>query len=178
MDKIRTLEKRMPVFNQTFELLSRCWVTVTWRWLGSAVWPCLGVSANGSTWRARYTPTWTSTCSMIPCPPWTPGREKTTTTRNFVFGHASLSHIRTILTEGKAAVVVAAVWGTELFILAALAIFHQDDMKKMMNCTRMIWRKGLIEPGWYEEKDEFILFFKLSWCKKAGTAKNWISYVP
>ena len=50
------------------------------------------------------------------------------------------------LTEEKTKV-VAAVWGTEFIrILAALAILHQNDMKKEINCTRMIWRKGWIHP--------------------------------
>ena len=39
----------------------------------------------------------------------------------------------------KKAKVVAAVWGTEFSkLLAALAVLHQDDMKKRMNRTRMI----------------------------------------
>ena len=52
---------------------------------------------------------------------------------------------------------------------------HQDDMKKRMNFTRVIWRKGRISPGRYEEYDEFIPFFKSSCCKIASTAMNWIS---
>ena len=53
--------------------------------------------------------------------------------------------------------VVAAVWGTE---------FTQ-----------------FLAPGWYEEKDELpqdeiILLFKSSWCKMAGTARNWINSAP
>ena len=47
------------------------------------------------------------------------------------------SHSRRIDTEEKAKV-VAAVWGPKLIkFLAALAILHQDDMKKRMNYTRM-----------------------------------------
>ena len=47
-------------------------------------------------------------------------------------------HRRNIYTEDNAKV-VAAVWGTEFIkFLATLAILHQDDMKDMMNCTRMI----------------------------------------
>ena len=73
----------------------------------------------------------------------------------------------------------AAVWGTEFIqFLAAQAILHQDDMKTRMNCTRMVWRKRLIAPGWYEEKDEFILFFKSSWCKRASAARNLINSLP
>ena len=44
---------------------------------------------------------------------------------------------RSIKTEEKANVVAAA-WGTELIqFLATLAIFHHDDMKNRMNCTRI-----------------------------------------
>ena len=47
-----------------------------------------------------------------------------------------------VFTEEKAKV-VAAVWGTEFIqFLAALAIFHQDYMKKGRNCTKMIGRNG------------------------------------
>ena len=47
-------------------------------------------------------------------------------------------HRRRIYTEDKEKV-VASVWGTECIrFLAALAVLHQDDMKKMINCTRMI----------------------------------------
>ena len=53
-------------------------------------------------------------------------------------------HRRRIKTEEKAKV-VPAVWGTEFIqFLAALAVLDQDDMKIRMNCTRMIWKKGLI----------------------------------
>ena len=38
-----------------------------------------------------------------------------------------------------------------------------------MNCTR---------TGWCEEKDEFIFFFKPSWCKIARASMNWIISVP
>ena len=52
------------------------------------------------------------------------------------------THRRRIKTEEKAKV-VAAIWGTEFIqLLAALGVFHQDDMKKRMFCTRMIRRKG------------------------------------
>ena len=55
----------------------------------------------------------------------------------------SLMHLvsplsRRIYAEEKAKV-VAAVRGTEFItFLAALAVLHQDDMKKIMNCTRML----------------------------------------
>ena len=49
-------------------------------------------------------------------------------------------HRRRINTQEKANV-VAAVWGTEFIqFLAALAVLHQDNMKKGMNCTRIIRR--------------------------------------
>ena len=96
----------------------------------------------------------------------------------------SANHRRRIYTENKAKV-VAAVWGTEFIeFLATLAILHQDDMKKRINCTRMIWRKGWISPGLYEEsmnQDDVkkrILFFKSPWCKIASGARNWIKSVP
>ena len=55
--------------------------------------------------------------------------------------------------------------------------FHQDDMNKSLNCNRMIWRKGLLSPGWSEEKDDIVIFFKL--CKIATiTARNGINSVP
>ena len=39
--------------------------------------------------------------------------------------------------------VVAAVWGTELIkFLAALAIFHQDDLKNRINRITATWRNG------------------------------------
>ena len=30
-----------------------------------------------------------------------------------------------------------------------------NSLPRLLFCTRMIWRKWLIVPGWYEEKDEF-----------------------
>ena len=63
-------------------------------------------------------------------------------------------HWRRIKTEEKAKV-VAAVWGADsIHFFATLAIFsilHQDDMKNRINCTRTIWRIGLIAPGQCEE---------------------------
>ena len=53
-----------------------------------------------------------------------------------------------------------------------------NSLPQQQFCTRMIWRKGLIAPGWYEERNEFILFFKSSWCKIASAARNWINSVP
>ena len=50
--------------------------------------------------------------------------------------------VRRIYTEEKAKV-VAAVWGIECIqFLAALAVLHQDYMKKRMNYTRMIRKRG------------------------------------
>ena len=46
------------------------------------------------------------------------------------------------------------------------------------DCTRAIWRKGWIAPGWYEGKDEFNLFFNSSWCKITSAARHWINSVP
>ena len=48
--------------------------------------------------------------------------------------------------EGK---VVAAVWGTELNqFLAALAILHKDDLKKMMNRIKATWGNECFEKKW------------------------------
>ena len=50
-------------------------------------------------------------------------------------------------TEEKAKV-VAAVWGTEMIqFLAALAIFHQDDLKKRMNRIKATWRNRCFGKG-------------------------------
>ena len=57
-------------------------------------------------------------------------------------------------------------------------------MKKRINCTRMIWRKGWISPGLYEvsmNQDDVkkrILFFKSPWCKIASVSRNWINSAP
>ena len=64
------------------------------------------------------------------------------------------------------------------FCLGALAILHYDNLKNRMNCTRTIWRIGWIAPGWHEELDEFIPFFKTSWCKIASALRNWTNSVP
>ena len=51
-------------------------------------------------------------------------------------------HRRRIKTEEKAKV-VAGVWGTKFIkFLAALAIFHQDDLKKRVNRITATWRNG------------------------------------
>ena len=65
-------------------------------------------------------------------------------------------------TEEKAKV-VASVWGTEFIkFLAALAILYQDDLKKGKK----------IHPFLHIVMVQFILFFKLSWCKIASEARN------
>ena len=49
---------------------------------------------------------------------------------------------RRIKTEEKAKV-VASVWGSELFqLLAALAIFHQDNLQKRMSRITATWQNG------------------------------------
>ena len=56
-----------------------------------------------------------------------------------------LFHRRRIKTEEKAKV-VAAVWGTELIkFLAALAFFHQDDLKKGTNSFKKAIGKELFQ---------------------------------
>ena len=55
-----------------------------------------------------------------------------------VFGSTKVlcRHRRRILVKAK---VVTALWGTEFFqFLVALAVFHLENLKKRMNCTRMI----------------------------------------
>ena len=42
----------------------------------------------------------------------------------------------------------------------------------------MIWILGWIAPLWIVEKDEFILFFKLSLCKIASAARSWPICAP
>ena len=49
-----------------------------------------------------------------------------------------------------------------------------NSMPRELFCSRMMKRKGRIAPGWYEEKFEFIIFLKSSWCKIASAARNWI----
>ena len=60
--------------------------------------------------------------------------------------YTRITHKRKIYTEDKAKV-VASVWGTEfIHFLAVLAVLHQDDMNKRVNCTRVIYGKGGIHP--------------------------------
>ena len=58
-----------------------------------------------------------------------------------------LGHIRRINTEEKAKVVAAA-WGKELIqFLAAIAILHQNDLKKRINRITATWRNGCFEKS-------------------------------
>ena len=69
-----------------------------------------------------------------------------------------------VKTEEKAKV-VAAVWGDAELIhfLAALAIFHMDDLKKsMMNLSYSSNHPGSIHPIPHVSLVQFILFFKSS----------------
>ena len=51
-------------------------------------------------------------------------------------------HRRRIKIEDKTKV-IGAIWGTELIqFLAALAIFHQDDLKKRTNRITATWQSG------------------------------------
>ena len=59
-------------------------------------------------------------------------------------------HRRWINTEEKAKF-VAAVWGTECYWMYSI------PCRSKLFCTRTIWRI----PGWFEEKEEFITFFKI-----------------
>ena len=72
--------------------------------------------------------------------PRTPSDRKLSIARNAVV----YLHRRRIKKEEKAKV-VAAVWGKELIhFLDALAIFHQDDLKKKMNRIKAIWWNGFL----------------------------------
>ena len=85
---------------------------------------------------------------------------------------------RIIKTEEKAKV-VAAIWGTELIqFLAALAILHQDDMKKGMNLCYSQYRPGAVHSILHIVLVDFLLFFISSWCKIASVARNLISSAP
>ena len=77
-------------------------------------------------------------------------------------------HRRRIKTEERAKVVVA-VWGAEFIeFFAALAILHLGNFTK----------KKIIEYFLYIILVQFILFFKLFFCKIASPARNWINSVP
>ena len=84
------------------------------------------------------------------------------------------THIVRIQAEEKAKV-VAVVWGTELIeFLAALAILHQDDMKKGMNSSYSSYHPGAIHPVLHIFLVQLILLIKQSWCKITCAAKKLI----
>ena len=86
---------------------------------------------------------------------------------------ASTHRVR-IQAEEKAKV-VAVVWGTELIeFLAALAILHQDDMKKGMNSSYSSYHPGAIHPVLHIFLVQLILLIKQSWCKITCAAKKLI----
>ena len=73
------------------------------------------------------------------------------------------THRRRIKTEVKAKVVAAA-WGAELIqFLAALAVLHQDDLKKRINKIKAAWRNGclktwmIIKPSHYQNGSALLL---------------------
>ena len=79
---------------------------------------------------------------------------------------------RRVKTEEKAKI-VAAIWGTEFIqFLAAVAVLHQDDLKKEMNSFYSLFLPGAIHPIIHIVLVQFILFFKSSWCKIASAARN------
>ena len=87
-------------------------------------------------------------------------------------------HRRRIKTEEKAKVVATA-WGTEwIQFLDAIAILHQDELKKGMNSSYSSYRSGAIHPIRHIFLVQFIQFFQSSWCKIASAARNWINYFP
>ena len=76
-------------------------------------------------------------------------------------GSRWVTYRRRIYTEEKAKV-VGAVWGTEFIQL--LAVLYQDDMKKRINFTRMIWSKGWIHP-----------ILQIVLVQNSYPARNWIN---
>ena len=58
--------------------------------------------------------------------------------------------------------------------IAAIAIFHQNDLKKGMNS----YRPGAIHPNFHIVLMKFILLFKKSWRKIASSAKKLIDSAP
>ena len=76
-------------------------------------------------------------------------------------------HRRRKKTEEKAKV-VAAFWGTELNkFLAALTIWHQDDLKKGMNSSCSSYRTGAGHP-----------ILQIFLVKRASNCTNWINSAP
>ena len=69
-------------------------------------------------------------------------------------------HRRRIKAEKKAKV-VAAVWETVMNqFLAALAILHQDDLKKGMNSSYSPYRPGAIYPFLHIVLEQFVLLIQ------------------
>ena len=65
----------------------------------------------------------------------------------FPLERKGVNHRIRLNTEEKAKVVAAA-WGTALILLlAALAILHQDDLKKRMNRIMATWRNRCFEQN-------------------------------
>ena len=94
-------------------------------WAGSARWRCLSCPASPSSSRRGSTASSATSHSAS-----LPGTLSTAT------------HRRKIKTEEKAKV-VAAVWGKEMIqFLAALAILHQDGLKKKINRITATQRNG------------------------------------
>ena len=84
-------------------------------------------------------------------------------------------YIHRIKTEEKTQV-VAFLWGTEIIqFITALAVLHQNNLKKGMNLSYSSFCPGAIHPIVLVQ---FILFFKSSWCKIASAAKKRIKSVP
>ena len=62
----------------------------------------------------------------------------------------------------------AVVWKTELIqFIAALAILHQDDLKKGINSSFSSYRPGAIYAILHIVLVNFILFFISSWCNSS-----------
>ena len=52
---------------------------------------------------------------------------------------------------------------------ASYLVLHKDNLKNRMNCTRMIWRKGWINPILQNRPSAL--------CKLASAARNYINFV-
>ena len=74
-------------------------------------------------------------------------------------------HRRRIYSEEKAKVVAAVLRAEFIQFLAALAVLHQDDMKKKDELHQEDMKKTI-------EKEDLIIFFKSSWCKIVSAARN------
>ena len=99
--------------------------------------------------------------------PYTRGFTQLKQVRKNSYIFVSTTHRWRIKTDEKAKV-VAAIWGTELIqLVVAPASLHQDDSKK-----------GMTSSYFHIAMVQFILFFKLSWCKTASGAKKWTDSAP